>query len=194
MKLPFDPRVAEDERPEFVCNNDPAKLDRFYIKFLGRGGDEVLTDEVKWLAITHKSFDQGRRGFNDRLAYLGRRIVNMQTTLALLQSPVTIKTEDPQDPRQPYTHPALEGLPNLTNTSIDHSLGKKRLASLASQMGMVDIIRWVPRMRDDLEASGLEVVLATSMYAIVGAIALQKGGAVAARVTRERILKPLGLL
>jgi large subunit ribosomal protein L15 len=42
-------------------------------------------------------------------------------------------------------------------------------------------------------ASGLEVVLATSIYAIIGAIALQKGGAVAARVTRERILKPLGI-
>ena len=54
------------------CNSDPAKLDRFYIKFLGRGGDTVLTDEVKWLAVTHKSFDQGRRGFNDRLAFFGR--------------------------------------------------------------------------------------------------------------------------
>jgi large subunit ribosomal protein L15 len=52
-------------------------LDRFYIKFLGRGGDEVLTDEVKWLAITHKSFDQGRRGFNDRLAYLGMFSLHM---------------------------------------------------------------------------------------------------------------------
>jgi hypothetical protein len=31
----------------------------------------VLSDEVKWLAVTHKSFDHGRRGFNDRLAYLG---------------------------------------------------------------------------------------------------------------------------
>ncbi|KAM3082953.1 hypothetical protein ACMFMF_002602 [Clarireedia jacksonii] len=71
MKLPFNPRVAEGERDEFVCNDDPAKLDRFYTKFLGRGGDEVLTEEVKWLAITHKSFDQGRRGFNDRLAFLG---------------------------------------------------------------------------------------------------------------------------
>ena len=53
------------------CNNDPAKLDQFYEKFLGRGGDAILTEEIKWLAITHKSFDQGRRGFNDRLAFFG---------------------------------------------------------------------------------------------------------------------------
>ena len=31
----------------------------------------MLTEETKWLAVTHKSFDHGRRGFNDRLAYLG---------------------------------------------------------------------------------------------------------------------------
>lgn len=31
----------------------------------------MLTDEVKWLAITHKSFDHGKRGYNDRLAFLG---------------------------------------------------------------------------------------------------------------------------
>jgi large subunit ribosomal protein L15 len=31
----------------------------------------MLSEEVKWLAITHKSFDQGRRGFNDRLANMG---------------------------------------------------------------------------------------------------------------------------
>jgi large subunit ribosomal protein L15 len=33
----------------------------------------VLDEEAKWLAVTHKSFDHGRRGFNDRLAYLGMR-------------------------------------------------------------------------------------------------------------------------
>ena len=53
-------------------NDDPKKLDAFYIQFLGPGGDKTLTDETKWLAVTHKSFDHGRRGFNDRLSYLGR--------------------------------------------------------------------------------------------------------------------------
>lgn len=70
MKAPFP---AKPKNPEMAweCNNDPQLLDQFYIRFLGRGGDTVLTDEIKWLAITHKSFDQGRRGFNDRLAFFG---------------------------------------------------------------------------------------------------------------------------
>jgi hypothetical protein len=70
MKAPF-PWKPKDPKNAFECNDDPQKLDRFYNNFLGRGGDQMLTEEIKWLAITHKSFDQGRRGFNDRLAFFG---------------------------------------------------------------------------------------------------------------------------
>lgn len=56
---------------EWKVNTDPHLLDKMYNRFLGVGGDKMLTDEVKWLAVTHKSFDQGRRGFNDRLAFFG---------------------------------------------------------------------------------------------------------------------------
>jgi len=56
---------------DFVINSDPELLDKVYNRVLGRGGDIILTEEVKWLAVTHKSFDHGRRGYNDRLAYLG---------------------------------------------------------------------------------------------------------------------------
>ena len=57
---------------EYKVNEDPRRLDQVYIKVLGSGGGKMLTDEVKWLAVTHKSFDHGSRGFNDRLAFLGR--------------------------------------------------------------------------------------------------------------------------
>ena len=70
MKAPFNPRI-KDPRKAWKASEDPEKLDAMYIRFLGRGGDKVLTDEIKWLAVTHKSFDQGRRGFNDRLAFFG---------------------------------------------------------------------------------------------------------------------------
>lgn len=52
-------------------NESQALLDDFYARLLGEDGPTLLTDEVKWLAVTHKSFDQGRRGYNDRLAFLG---------------------------------------------------------------------------------------------------------------------------
>lgn len=52
-------------------NNDPKKLDEVYDRLLGPNGSRLLPEELKWLAVTHKSFDQGRRGFNDRLALVG---------------------------------------------------------------------------------------------------------------------------
>ena len=56
---------------DYPVNTDPRRLDKVYDQVLGRGGYQMLTEEVKWLAVTHKSFDHGRRGFNDRLAFLG---------------------------------------------------------------------------------------------------------------------------
>lgn len=72
MKAPFSPHVTKDPaRSKWKVNSDPKKLDAALNNFLGPTGDRMLPDELKWLAVTHKSFDQGRRGFNDRLAYLG---------------------------------------------------------------------------------------------------------------------------
>ncbi|KAL8709536.1 MAG: hypothetical protein Q9220_005778 [cf. Caloplaca sp. 1 TL-2023] len=65
------PNRAFDMEHQFEVNEDPAKLDKTLIRVLGKDGDQLLTEEVKWLAVTHKSFDHGRRGFNDRLAFLG---------------------------------------------------------------------------------------------------------------------------
>ncbi|AEO62190.1 uncharacterized protein THITE_2106075 [Thermothielavioides terrestris NRRL 8126] len=73
MKGPgFSINIVKDPRRTVWHNNDdPAKLDAMYNRLLGPKGDRMLPDEIKWLAITHKSFDQGRRGFNTRLAYFG---------------------------------------------------------------------------------------------------------------------------
>jgi large subunit ribosomal protein L15 len=70
LKAPV--RVRPPRIPEpLKINKDPRKLDDFYVKFLGRDGDKMLSEETKWLAVTNKSFDAGRRGFNDRLAFFG---------------------------------------------------------------------------------------------------------------------------
>lgn len=80
MKAPFrsKPPVANND---FQVNTDPKYLDSVYQRVLGTGGDEILTEEVKWLAVTHKSFDHGRRGYNDRLAFLG---VGIQPCMLLM--------------------------------------------------------------------------------------------------------------
>lgn len=72
MKAPIQMDVAKKpENKVWAVNNDPKKLDDMYNRLLGPGGSKMLPEELKWLAVTHKSFDQGRRGFNDRLALMG---------------------------------------------------------------------------------------------------------------------------
>lgn len=72
MKAPFSPhRVKDPSRKVWAVNDDPKKLEQMYQRLLGPGADRLLPEEIRWLAVTHKSFDQGRRGFNDRLAFLG---------------------------------------------------------------------------------------------------------------------------
>lgn len=71
MKAPFPARLRKEDVRPLECNADPRKLDSVYVRFLGKGGDKLLSEETKWLAVTAKSFDHGRRGFNDRLAFFG---------------------------------------------------------------------------------------------------------------------------
>ncbi|KAB8076450.1 ribonuclease-III-like-domain-containing protein [Aspergillus leporis] len=192
-KAPFSLRL-NTKRRDYPVNADPKVLDEFYIRMLGNDGDKLLSDEVKWLAVTHKSFDQGRRGFNDRLAFLGKRIVQLQASLALVQSPGSTTNPAAADAfgREPFTHPALDGLNNLSPSTKNNLTSKSKLAELAQKYEMDKVLRWNPRKPSNLASSGIELVLAHTMYAVVGAVSLEKGGHIANKVTRERILAPLG--
>jgi large subunit ribosomal protein L15 len=66
LRNPKDPK-----RSVWHVNDDITKLDAMYTRLLGRDGDRMLTTDTKWLAVTHKSFDFGRRGYNTRLGYFG---------------------------------------------------------------------------------------------------------------------------
>lgn len=172
-KAPFSLRY-NSKRAAFPVNEDPKRLDQFYIRMLGEDGDKMLSEEVKWLAVTHKSFDQGRRGFNDRLAFvgacnplrnlscvfhhlvlmqflfarnIGKRIVHLQTSLALVQNPANSGGPGVEDPfgRQPFAHPALEGLENLNNSTKLLVTSKLNLSQLAQKYQLDKVLRWSPR-------------------------------------------------
>ena len=87
----------------------------------------------------------------------------------------------------------MTGLENITPLARGAVLDKTRLARLAYTYGIDKVVRWKPKKSDRLQESGVESVLAQTVYAIIGALALQRGGEVAVRVARERVLGPLGL-
>lgn len=76
----------------------------------------------------------------------GRRIVSLQTSLALLNSPQAYPVPEVDEyGRQTYTHPALNGLPGLTHEAKDTVLDKARLAPIASRYGLDKVTRWKPK-------------------------------------------------
>ncbi|KAI9722911.1 MAG: hypothetical protein M1812_001359 [Candelaria pacifica] len=198
MRAPVRAR-PKPQSNNFRVNEDPKQLEQIMGRVLGSGGEKMLTEEVRWLVVTHKSFDHGRRGFNDRLAFLGKRIVDLESSLAIVNSPMSTRqsiirpSEDPYG-RKPFKHVALDGLANLTEYTRYQTLDIKRLAQLAERYGLTSVIRWKPKKADNMKGSGIDVVLNSALYAIVGATALQKGGKVASKIVRERILTPLGVV
>jgi large subunit ribosomal protein L15 len=146
----------------------------------------------------------------------GRRIIELQTSQALIHSPQ--ENQWPRDAknqlvpdrygRTPYVHPALAGVQGLTDEAEGMALDKTRLAQIAERYGLDKVTRWKPKrvglhykwvkwhanlaQADNLLGSGMESVLMTSLYAIVGAVALERGGEVANKVVQDKILAPLG--
>ncbi|KAJ4286861.1 hypothetical protein N0V88_007873 [Collariella sp. IMI 366227] len=186
--------VKNPSRTVWTNNEDPAKLDAVYNRLLGPKGEKMLPDEIKWLAITHKSFDQGRRGFNTRLAYFGRLIIALETTRTVMVTKNPF--EGPATPdrygREPFQHRSLANVDKLGERHPRDVASKEKLTKLAMDIGLTDVVRWKPRMPENLENSGLTVVLNSALFAIVGAISLQHGAEVAQQVVREKILRRLG--
>lgn len=139
-RMPF--KLRNPSQPVFkVIADDEAgnkALDEMYTRFLGRGGELLLPKEVKWLAITHKSFDHGWQGSNDRLAFLGKRLVDMQISLALMNMPRLPAWGEEEKER-------LTGLENVTPLAKTRVSERRRIAALARQMGIQEVMRWKPR-------------------------------------------------
>ncbi|KAK6067421.1 hypothetical protein SCUP515_10154 [Seiridium cupressi] len=189
MKAPFSQHITKNPKNSvWSVNKDPAKLDDALNNLLGKGGERLLPDELKWLAVTHKSFDQGRRGFNDRLAYLGRQIAlteAMQSILSETAGPLGEQTMD-KDPfegrREPFENAMLEKADRLTFQLPNSIFNLKSMQKLAVETGISEVVRWKPRQTESLRASGISVVMSGALYAIVGAVALQHGGKAASRL------------
>lgn len=156
----------------------------------------MLSDETKWLAVTHKSFDHGRRGFNDRLAFLGRQILELQTTIGLLNAASANGYSIPDDDsygRVPFSHAATDGVEILNTDSKEFFLRHTALYNVALRYGIPEVVRWQPKDVSDLSGSGIHMICAQAIFAIIGALALEQGGVVANRIARERVLAPAGM-
>jgi len=125
-------------------------------------------------------------------------------------SPAVSGDERP-DPfgREPFQHPSLRNVDKLGVHDPREITAPERIAKIATEAGLKEIVRWKPRLvrqlllplrttfssnmrvlqPENLDASGLDVVLTTTLYAIVGAVSLNQGADVASRLVQDRILR-----
>ena len=96
-----------------------------------------------WVSLI--STEIGSKVANGR--HLGKRIVELQTSIALINAP-----KGPQESfgldsfgRLPYEHPALGGLSNLSSSMKYRTLDRRRLYQLGDFYGITRVTRWKPR-------------------------------------------------
>ena len=77
----------------------------------------------------------------------GKRIVELETSLILLHGASVTPFPEMEDPyrREPFRHPALEGLDGVSVESKDQVLKTTRTAQLAMQYELDTVIRWKPK-------------------------------------------------
>lgn len=173
MKAPFSPHITKDPaRSVWPVNESPEKLNMALANLLGKSGDRLLPEELKWLAVTHKSFDQGRRGMNDRLAFLGRQLATVECVQAILASQFTVAESAPEGlvgetveqtasdarmarsipqdvfkgRREPFEPASLQKADKLSVVQPSDVLSVRKLHKLAVETGIAEVVRWKPRM------------------------------------------------
>lgn len=59
------------ERQPYAVNDSTDALDAMYVRLLGSDGHKLLSEDVKWQCVTHKSFDHAMQPYNEKLAFYG---------------------------------------------------------------------------------------------------------------------------
>ncbi|PHH72330.1 hypothetical protein CDD82_6031 [Ophiocordyceps australis] len=172
---------------EWEVNKSPERLDEMYFRLLGPGGEKLLPEELKWLAVTHKSFDYGRRGFNDKLALLGRFTMVMEAAkLTVGKAPMRHEPDEYQ--RSPFQDAHLASVDNLSLEGPKQIVGIENIYDVALRVGLLSVMRWKPRLPENLDSSGVKAVLTGGIMAIMGALNLQHGSVVASKLIWERVM------
>ncbi|RPA76867.1 hypothetical protein BJ508DRAFT_364839 [Ascobolus immersus RN42] len=195
------PKYANSNRvqPKFEPIRDVGLLRKAFENLLGEKWKDVLSDEVKWQCVTHISHDHGWKPHNDKLSFMGRRLLYLQATLAQIHDPVapippaqpTLEEEKSgkYSPAPVYYHEDFKNLHSTNYDSVGKLVDENVLAMIAMRAGITSMLQWTPSYPKNLAKSGQDSVAVHALFAIIGAIGLEKGGAVARQVIFERILK-----
>lgn len=125
--------------------------------------DPRITDTIAMQVFTHKSFQHGKSPYNEKLAFLGRRVLAYHVSTYSLTHPIDLEVLDYRNVAK-----VIESIPGFTA-----------------------LLRWKPKNEEAVLESGRKKVAAESFLALVGAIELRCGGHVAAKFVNGTVIPAL---
>ncbi|TGZ82667.1 hypothetical protein EX30DRAFT_137608 [Ascodesmis nigricans] len=203
-------------RTQFAVNEDIKKLNSVIDRLVGP--DHGLPDDLKWQIVTHKSFDHGRQPFNQKLAHFGRIVLQLHTAQAILEKPSKERTPKPTTYKgingdifaapEPFVHEDYKNLLGVKGGSVADPGRKQFLSEIIFNSGLLDVTRWKPAEVSVVEVCFIAIADNTqmgsvprmsanlgvgreSLLALIGALALHKGGDVAEKFVTQKILPNL---
>ncbi|KAJ1834476.1 54S ribosomal protein L3 mitochondrial [Coemansia sp. RSA 2711] len=126
--------------------------------------DASLMEQV----CTHRSYEQGRLASNERLQWLGKRVLNLHVGEFLAAK---------------YPNLTVEMLQDLQHASF----GLASLAEIGRHFGMQAALRWAPAAKEAPHV-GQTKVLGKAVQALVGAVHQDQGAAAARAFVAQHVL------
>ncbi|KAJ1721052.1 54S ribosomal protein L3 mitochondrial [Coemansia erecta] len=164
------PRKMEKETSPVIDNSSSTTFAALEARLNLQFKDRSLMEQV----CTHKSYEQGRLGSNERLEWLGKRVLNLYIGEYLFAKYPNLPVESLQD--------------------VQHAnFGMSSLAEAGKHFGMLPALRWTSAA-GQAQSVGATKVLGKAVQALVGAV-YQDQGPVAARVFVQQHLltKPVDI-
>lgn len=155
-------------------NRVPAPESTTYSALEARLNLEFKTPSLMEQVCTHKSYEHGRLPSNERLEWLGKRVLNLFVGEHILAKYPNLPMEAVQD--------------------VQHAnFGMASLAEIGKQFGMAPCVRWESVSKDS-PSVGLTKVVGKAVQALVGAV-YQEQGMLAAKmfVQKHMLAKPINV-
>ncbi|ORX89481.1 ribonuclease III [Basidiobolus meristosporus CBS 931.73] len=138
-------------------------------KFSDRISVKLDDSELLLQSMTHKSFDHARVPTNERLEFVGEKVLNMYAAQHIFEKFADIDAQQYEDLLEQY-------------------IGKDALAQFGLDNGIEEVMRWKPASNQKDSKIGLNTVSAKAVSALVGAVFHAQGAKNAKEIIQKHLL------
>lgn len=138
----------------------------------------AISDELALQVLTHKSFGNGIKPYNEKLSAMGSKVLNLYLSKYVIDHPT--KNEN-----------AIDGKNlDVLGTPISRSLADRKAVGLFAKAAKLNSVMFWNSYNTGVgfESSGEMKVSAQMVYALVGAVAFQHGKSTAEEFIKEKLI------